>query len=213
VDNTAHDGHAAAAARRSPHATLGSRRRDARRARPGTPGNPKTMSYLQTRPLGSRLSPEIPQTSDFGRHGPAYAATRPESETTTARLKLKNPSIRCGIPLSSNAFGVELTNHNQGENCSLAGPEGVRIRLPFTVNCVRVRALRSPLAASRDLSRSLPRSRWSNRSLWPNKGSASPPADVSSACLGKARRHTGVWGHQPTGLRTEFPGYRFERAR
>ena len=32
VDNTAHEGHAAQSARRSPHAPLGSRRRDARHA-------------------------------------------------------------------------------------------------------------------------------------------------------------------------------------
>ena len=110
VDNTAHEGHAAQSARRSPHAPLGSRRRDARHARPGTPGNPKTMSYLRTRPLGSRLSPEIPHTLDFGRPRACSCSDTPyESGTTTARLELKNPNIRCGIPLSSNAFGVELT--------------------------------------------------------------------------------------------------------
>ena len=63
-------------------------------------------------------------------------------------------------------------------NCqfSLAWPEGVRIQLRFTVTLrSRSRFTFAPRGVERS-ARSLPRSKWSNRSRWPNKGSASPPA-------------------------------------
>src|ERR1700694_531069 len=95
VDNTPHDGHAAAVC--SAVATCTTRVPSASRSTrstctPGSPNNNVVPSYTA---LVSLLQSESVATSDFGRPRASSCNDTPyESEITTAPLKLKSPETR-----------------------------------------------------------------------------------------------------------------------
>ena len=88
-------------------------------------------------------------------------------------------------------------NHNQGVNFSLAGPEGVRIQLPFTVT---LRSRSRVTFAPRGVERSVPESFAVKMVEWialAEQRVGIATCDVSSARLGEAVFIPGFRGISP----------------